>query len=449
MYRHDIFYKKTGKDIIAYIPGLGKLYRLDNEDEGNLPQYVLSEEKELFHRGPGKRKTKRVLVLTEDCNLCCSYCYEGGKKRSVKMDIDFVRSIIIDLFNEAIRYGSGKVSFSLFGGEPTLCWRELTEAVNLSEELSERYGIECIRSIVTNGFMDIEKAEYLINNFDNIYISFDGPEDIFTGQRAVSEHGKEIYKQVFETAKYIYKNFKKLQFKVTVTSKSIDRLDEIMSFFNLEFPFAPQLYQPCMVDENSELYISFEEFLKKFFIYYDKNVLYKFTYNSVFKKVPSDKFCNLSVRRVVYPGGTVLSCHRCNICDSNDIVQKNFTLGEYENGNLKLDMNKINDIGRIDVNAVEGCSECFARYHCSGGCPAVKLHEGRSVKERAGYCRTMQWYTVLYFCKELNIKLPQDIKNGGDLHMIRLLNGIQFKIEELEQKAVKKIDFIEVMKNGM
>lgn len=355
-----------------------------------------------------------------------------------------VEEVINDLFNEALEYGTKKVSFSLFGGEPTLCWNELQRAIELSSELSFKYGIECIKSIVTNGLMSLDKAEYLVDNFDNIYISFDGPKDIFMQQR-VPNGGESTYEQIFKVAKYIYKNFKKLQFKVTITKNSINRIDEIMNFFNLEFPFTPQLYQPCMLDKKDEMYVDFGEFLDKYMSAYSKNPLYRFTYNSIFKKVPSNKFCNLSIRRVVYPNGRVLGCHRCNICDDNDLVLNNFTVGEYKEGKIFLNRDKLDN---IIVNNIEDCAQCFAKYHCAGGCPTTKLYKGIDIDKKIDYCKAIKKYTIQYFLKEFGMLDDIDCERYKNIEMQEVLDGNICTIEEFEKYTTRKISILEVMKNG-
>ena len=63
------------------------------------------------------------LLLTHDCNLGCTYCYEGEKFRK-QMSVE-VRERALDL---AFADDATRVQVSFFGGEPLLEWAELVAA---------------------------------------------------------------------------------------------------------------------------------------------------------------------------------------------------------------------------------------------------------------------------------------------------------------------------------
>ena len=82
-----------------------------------------------------------------------------------------------------------------------------------------------------------------------------------------------------------------------------------------------------MVDHDDELYISFGEFLEKYLELKRYTLFSKNMSTSLYKNKPSDRFCNLMVRNVIYPDGNVLTCHRSNMCIPDDAVEREFKVG--------------------------------------------------------------------------------------------------------------------------
>src|SRR2546422_10789071 len=64
------------------------------------------------------RITHLELILTEQCNLACSYCFENGMIRSRKMASSVAQAAIDILFDYA--QDEPVVHITLFGGEPTI-----------------------------------------------------------------------------------------------------------------------------------------------------------------------------------------------------------------------------------------------------------------------------------------------------------------------------------------
>jgi|Wag4MinimDraft_9_1082661.scaffolds.fasta_scaffold00009_20 uncharacterized protein len=430
-YLHKTYTLNLSIGNLVLVPTLAKYYffKSGNQKIKDIPAQIYSPKEEIFTRKKIFNMEKRVLFLTENCNLNCIYCYEGKKSKKNMCDY-LIKDVIYDLFLKANNKDLNQVSFSLFGGEPTCDFEKIHHIINLSEKLSNKYNITCNRSIVTNGLLNETEMDYLINHFDNIFISLDGPLKINSLQRK-SINNEKTYKQIFNNAKKVYNQaFNKLQFKTTITSKTINKLEEIMRFFNSEFPLIPQLYQPCMVEEDNKLHIDFNNFLKKFASAIHKNPLKNLITTSLFKHFPSDVFCNLPYRRVITPTGDVLGCHRFNLEDENDIVKNNFTIGKYKDGKLEINQDKVNKLKEINIKKglANKCGDCFARFHCAGGCATIKLHQNSDpYKDPIHYCKGIKWFTVYMILDKLGVDFKPEFKN---LTIIK--NHNDKKINELE-----------------
>lgn len=117
----------------------------------------------------------------------------------------------------------------------------------------------------------------------------------------------------------------------------------------------------------------------------------------LYKNKPSDRFCNLMIRNVVYPDGSVLACHRSNMCIPDDVVKRTFKVGVCNN-NGKISKNKdmLNYINKFTVDSIDDCYNCSLKYHCCGGCATIKLlSENNDMFRKADYCEDFQKY---FFC---------------------------------------------------
>lgn len=121
-----------------------------------------------------------MVILTDDCNFRCSYCYEREsntyKIKKTYLDVDFLIQRIDELlkspkFNELF---SG-ISISLWGGEPLL-------AIDSIMKLFNRYGnnSKVKFDISTNGSLLLKHLDkidsYLRNGKLKLQVSYDGEE---------------------------------------------------------------------------------------------------------------------------------------------------------------------------------------------------------------------------------------------------------------------------------
>jgi uncharacterized protein len=132
---------------------------------------------------PKYSKAAEILV-TDKCNLCCTYCYSGGYRSTQTIDKAFAAEIVKHLFKNAYmtRISSGKrdTVYLLFhgGGEPTQAWDELVLIVDLANKLSKKYDIKVKYNLATNGAFTKEQLKYLFNNHFDFRISLDGIDKV-------------------------------------------------------------------------------------------------------------------------------------------------------------------------------------------------------------------------------------------------------------------------------
>ena len=116
---------------------------------------------------PGAMTSRTVQIhLNRHCNLACAHCYsQSGPREREQLAPDDV----IHFLDEARTQGYSNVAFS--GGEPFL-YPHFETVLDSAEALGMR------RLVVTNGTVLMGGRERLIDRFDMIAVSVDGPEDI-------------------------------------------------------------------------------------------------------------------------------------------------------------------------------------------------------------------------------------------------------------------------------
>ena len=98
-------------------------------------------------RGESKRSREIFVMLTNQCNLACSYCYESVKNKQVVVPEEIKKVIIADI--EASRSKTSEYFLIFHGGEPFLAFNEMIE---LSEWAWNTYPeLKIICMVTTNG----------------------------------------------------------------------------------------------------------------------------------------------------------------------------------------------------------------------------------------------------------------------------------------------------------
>ncbi len=121
-----------------------------------------------------------VLKITDHCNLGCDYCYRGSNRRYVekKMDIEVIRSVTRNYIDcvKTLPDDNRYLYFIWHGGEPLLAGIEYFNKIMSVQKELNRYHINIINSIQTNGtILNKEWVRFLKKNDFLVGISLDGP----------------------------------------------------------------------------------------------------------------------------------------------------------------------------------------------------------------------------------------------------------------------------------
>lgn len=291
-----------------------------------------------------------TFIVTQNCNLKCTYCYEHNKTCN-SFNVELVKSIIEKELS--IKDDYTEICFDFFGGEPFLEFNKIKEIVDYFK--TKKYDKTVYFFAGTNGTMinqDVQK--WLMENKDifQIALSLDGTREMHNLNRSNSYDLIPI--------DFFAKEFTNISVKATISPQTIGNLAEgVMHLHNLGFKNI-SCNLAVGVDWSSEIYANIlEKELNKLISFYieNKNIKpcnlldYKIENAAHPNNGKAIKFCGAGTRTKVYDiDGKVYPCQ----------YFLPLTIGEKSNYPIKVNFTDIINIKDMD----QKCQNCVAVNIC-------------------------------------------------------------------------------------
>ncbi len=390
----------TAFDILKKCSSLEDYEKLKTDDRYNISnaQYVeayeeidgLIKQEALFSTldipdipiGSGIQFKALCLHMAHTCNLKCEYCfagdgeYSGGTKL---MPFSVAKKAVNLLLSKS---GAKKnVEIDFFGGEPMLNFDVIKQTVEYAFAEQRKYNKHVHFTITTNGtILDEEHLEFINEKMDNVVISIDGRKKVHDRFRLYSD-GSGSYDSAIENAKKIVagRNGKSYFVRGTFTRGNIDFSNDVKHLAS--FGFRDISLEPVTGGEfdlnDCELEAVLEEYerFSKEYAKQDDYTFYHFNislYKSpcIYKRITA---CGAGFEYgAVTPDGDIYACHRL-------AGEEKFRIGTLDDTEFDLDLAE--KMRNNNVENVEKCSECWAKYFCSGGCPATAYFTNGNIAE--------------------------------------------------------------------
>lgn len=169
------------------------------------------------------RMREMIFVLTEKCNLNCSYCYEKNKNKSDRtLSAEFIKDRIRSqmlAFDEC-----NELWIDFFGGEPLLEFETIREVIDWFVAVPWPVTAKSYRFLVeTNGtLLDDRMKEWFSSHRDYVTLglSLDGTKDAHDRNRSHS------YDAVIQHIDFFRDNWPDQPVKMTIGPDSIDQVYE-------------------------------------------------------------------------------------------------------------------------------------------------------------------------------------------------------------------------------
>lgn len=336
--------------------------------------------KEDVNVAPPKSEYIKALCLhiCHDCNLRCKYCFAGtgDYKGHREFMSEEVALKAVDFLIE--NSGNRKIlEMDFFGGEPLLNFDVVKKTVEYANEKASALGKKFLFTMTTNGvLLRGEIADWLNENMENVVLSLDGRQEIHDDVRK-TVNGKGSFDVIIQNFKdFVAKRGDKSYYiRGTFTNKNLDFAKDVL--FMADSGFKEISLEPVVLEKGHELAIT-EEMLPEI------KEEYKRLAREYIKRRKEGKGFHFFHFTIDLEGGPCLA-KRVNACGAGNEYFSVTPVGdiypchqfadkpEFYMGNVFE--GKINEEIRAKFKnsslfTREGCEDCFARYHCSGGCAA-------------------------------------------------------------------------------
>lgn len=314
-----------------------------------------------------KKISSVTLMLVQECNLRCKYCYgEGGEYHNKGIMSQEVAFGAIDFLIE--NSDSERLIVAFLGGEPLLNLSLIKKVISYCRDMELSTGRKFDFTMTTNGmFINNEVENYLINNHVNVQISIDGAKEEHDRNRFDAK-GRGSYNKIIKSTESMRKKYL-LDARATVTKENMDLIKifehlESLNFKSIPISFAQNLMDDQdyeeLIKKNTELILYFENLIKEG--RYREAARVTIIWNSL------QKINNAGVRYLpcgvasnmvtVDINGDLYPCHRF-------VNFKEHAVGNIFSGYKGRDR----FIENINLYKHDQCQNCWVQNLCLGGCP--------------------------------------------------------------------------------
>lgn len=322
------------------------------------------------------------LHIAHDCNLACRYCFaEEGEYhgRRALMPFEVGKAALDFLIANSGNRRNLEVDF--FGGEPLMNFEVVKALVSYGREQEKVHHKNFRFTLTTNGvLLDDEVMEFANREMANVVLSIDGRKEVHDKMRPFRK-GAGSYDMIVPKFQKLAdsRNQERYYVRGTFTHHNLDFSQDVLHLADLGFK---QISVEPVVAQPEDDYALREEDLPQLFEEYDRLAVemirrYKEGRDFNFFHFMIDleggpcvakrlSGCGSGTKYLaVTPWGDFYPCHQ--FVGSEDFLMGNVTEG-IVNKTLQGEFKGCN------VYAKEKCSNCFARFYCSGGCAANAYH---------------------------------------------------------------------------
>ena len=340
------------------------------EQERSVVQYLLQLE-EIPPNAPTANRLATgqnlVIILSQICNLACSYCFAQEARAQEVLDQDRLQAAIDTVFANAATDAPHNFSF-IGGGEPTLTWQLFKWAVTYINAHKNEKRVKI--SLTTNGTLLTEsKVKFLKENGVAVGLSFDILPVIQDTQRPFYQSINSSFEIVDAGIALLTQYSIPLAFRSTITKKYVTEMEAMVRFVHNRYQNIKRLHFEAVSDPTTNDALYYQDFCKYFFRARELGTSFGIkVFNSITHSVDRirGQFCHGEF--CIVPTGEIFSCHR--VSSLKEKWGKLFFRGSLEEVTaLQAKQEEKNIFLTTDAK----CETCFAKWHCAGGCLYDKL----------------------------------------------------------------------------
>lgn len=377
-----------------------------------------------------------TMLLTNDCNLACSYCFESNKGKDY-MPKEMALDILKTTYNP-VDPMAGIFTLNMFGGEPLMNWDTFKAVCDYVLENNLKIRITATTNLT---LLTDEMIDYIDELSIPILVSVDGIKEVHDKHRCnsfdkVIENMKKLIDRDLgyliearmtvapDTAKYMYESVKMLvdlgiNNIANVPASDLDWDAQSIQDYKDNYEKILDMYIDILNDETNKRNIS----------------LYKVdqALNLALEPIKEDtSMCNIGNPRwvIVDWKGDIWPCPDYPTTDNADLIA-----GKIGNFYTGVDETKVDPKPMAATYELERCKGCEAISICKSGCPYENYTKnGKFNEPTIGYCTLQKAFVEI-------IKAYQDKLLEATNIRSRQLNVLieNLKVKKYYDEKVKTI----------
>lgn len=313
---------------------------------------------------------KRMAILPNNvCNFKCSYCYSAQGRSGKVISKDTLKASL-DIFIDPERISTdNKLGISILGGgEPLLSWNLVQFIIEYSNERANHFGfkgVDC--NLVTNGSVFTQEIIDTLKAYRvPVSISFEILEEIQILQRG-------NYEKVAKNIDWIISEGIRPQLRATITEQNIRLMKRMIEEVLQRFPGTREVMMEYVTDPET---MTSPEKVRKFYQLYIDHFFEAHDYaalHGLLLDCSAFRNFNLLIERfcpgdnTLTPDGEISVCSR--IGAPQDLGYEDSLYGKINaDGVMEIDRERFDRLISLNVHHYEKCKDCFAKWHCAGGC---------------------------------------------------------------------------------
>lgn len=353
---------------------------------------------------PHCNKKMLSFFLTTKCNLCCRYCYNAKERNAIK-EITLPLNIAYEGIDWYFKTNESRHIRFYGPGEPTQEFETMRCICNYAKRHSNR-GNEVTVEIQTNGVFTEKIRNWMLDNINIIWMSFDGMKDIQDYNRPLNPKYKNMFgnrtsAEILEdNVKWLIQNKEKRNLmvgaRVTISDNNIDKQIEMIDYFyklGIRYVWTDPIFYavgktPVCFDRKKmdSFYFDMNLYVEKYIdaYYYAKN---KGLFWGSFLAVNFDgsslyhcRSCTPLSAPHITPDGYISACDMV-LLGAEPYHMQHFIVGKWskEKNEFEFYNDKIEILNNRKSTEMKHCKGCSAKLHCGGYCLGEIVNETGSL----------------------------------------------------------------------
>jgi|GEM_PF-1900222 len=359
-----------------------------------------------------------TLYLNHQCNLACAYCYRPANENSTLNNINLaaVEAAAEFVAHNCVRRKSPFILGFHGDNEPLLHLGLLKKCLEICRRIAQKYDLPLLTFCTTNGVISPGTAEWAVQHFYGITLSWDGLDEIHDRFRPQKE-GRPTAEFVRRTASIFLRRDARLrQFKVraTVTHSSVNQLLEIVQFFHrhqVRWVEMYPVYQNTSQSLDQSLLPGKVEFVQNFLKARQWAQTHGMRLGYAGSRLADfhHRHCPLFQNNLTLtPDGFLTACFQ--ITHNQRPQNEPFIYGSFDHHQQQLKINRVQltHIFAQLTQTATPCQTCFNYWHCARGCPnGCPLQSIESFSNEAD-CTVERWIGLANLLEATGYKLTEN-----------------------------------------